>query len=113
VRLKALFLLAELDASCLQVVKVRYPESYHRVVMERNAEWYRRFCLAFIRRRRGRYRKPRTIIKRCHVRRALLRVADGRTDGIYVGRLLEFIDGYEFEPVEPFEPAAEEDAVPF
>ncbi len=85
-------LLDELDAGRLEVCKVRGREGgYIRVVVEVNAEWYRQFCRQWEAPRR-RYPKPRTIIKRCHTRRGLEKIANGGGKGVYVERLTNFID---------------------
>lgn len=82
--------LAELDASWLEVCKIRKEDCWVRVAICRNTDWYRCFCRTFMRARR-RYRKPRTIIKRGLVRNALLHILDGRCETIYAGRLVEFM----------------------
>jgi hypothetical protein len=89
-------MLDELDFGYLEVVKVPASDGrggYIRVPVSVNAEWYSRFCRKFLVSRRH-YPKPRTIIRRCHTRRALERIASGRIDGVYVGRLLDFISWY-------------------
>jgi hypothetical protein len=40
----------------------------------------------------SRYRKPRTIIKRCWTRKALLHLIDGHNSTLYSGRLHDFIE---------------------
>lgn len=83
--------LEELDAGRLEVMKVPGSDGgYIRIPIEVNAEWYRRFCSQFETSRR-RYPKPRTIIKRCHTRRALEKLANGGGKGVYIERLLDFI----------------------
>ena len=92
VRQMARHLLSELDAGWLEVIKVPWRDGYKRALMSENTEWYREFCRQFeFCRKSRRYRKPRTIIKRCWTRTALLHLADGQNGTLYSGRLLDFI----------------------
>lgn len=50
---------------------------YVRVAVETNPEWYRDLCQKHMSRSR-RFPKPRTVIRRCHVLRALVLLADGQ-----------------------------------
>mgnify|MGYP001568633937 CR=1 FL=1 len=91
VRNMAARMLEELDGGWLEVCKVANNGGYIRVPVSVNAEWYRRFCRKYLRSRR-RYPKPRTIIRRTHVRAALLRIIDGREVHVNGHRLLEHIE---------------------
>lgn len=82
------------------VIKVpsREGQGYIRAVYQQNARWYRDFCGEYVMRRvgrmkrRSRYRKPRTIIKRCHTRTALLHLMAGKNSTLYSKRLVDFIE---------------------
>jgi len=89
-------LLEELESGWLEVCKCPSQQGgYIRVPVSVNAEWYRRFCKQFERPRR-RYPKLRTIIKRCHTVTALGKIIAGvEDDGVYVGRLIDWIDWIE------------------
>lgn len=88
----ARWLLEELESSRLEVCKVPGREGgYVRVCVSVNAEWYRGFCGDWVRPRRRRYRRPRTIIKRCHTVRALQRIVGGNPRGVYCERLLPLL----------------------
>ena len=81
-------MLDELEAGCLCVTKGPGASSgYVRIVLSQNADWYRRFCREWVRHRRDKRYKPRTIIKRCHTENALRRIIDGRAEGCYAERL--------------------------
>lgn len=85
-------LLDELEASSLVVCKVPSRKGgYIRIPVSVNAEWYQHFCRKWMGTRR-RYPKPRTIIKRCHTLRALRAIANGEQSGVYVERLMEFVE---------------------
>jgi hypothetical protein len=86
-------LLEELESGWLEVCKCPSNQGgYIRVPVSVNSEWYRKFCAQFEQRRR-KYPKPRTIIKRCHVIRALRKIIAGvESDGVYVGRLMDCIE---------------------
>lgn len=86
--------LDELDSSGLEVIKVpgRDGVGYVRAVCSRNPEWYREFCAWYVRPRRGRYRRPRTIIKRCWTRKGLLHLLAGNNSTMYSGRLMEYAE---------------------
>lgn len=86
-------LLDELDAGRLEVAKIRTENGYIRVHVSVNAEWYSRFCANHLASRR-RYRKPRTIIRRCHTRRALQELAEGRCHSLYAQRIRDFIEDW-------------------
>lgn len=81
-------LLEELDGGWLEVKKVSNGHGYVRRVFMENTKWYRGFCRAFRRVRRGRFR---TFIKRCHTREALLRISRGEKVGVYKERLEPFL----------------------
>lgn len=96
-------LLADLDAGHLHVAKVRAgrDSGYVRVVIQYNSDWYRCFCRKHETRRRSRAsRKPRTIVKRCHTRKALLHLAAGKNSTLYSSRLIEFIERWVAESEE-------------
>jgi hypothetical protein len=60
---------------------------YVRVAVETNPEWYRELCESH-KSARGRFPKPRTIIRRCDVLRALVLLADGqRVETTYAERI--------------------------
>ena len=85
-------LLDELESGYLEVCKIPSPHGgYIRVPVSVNTEWYSRFCRRHTKGRR-RYPKHRTIIRRCHTRAALRRMAAGDIRGLYAERLLDFID---------------------
>lgn len=88
----AIEMLEELESGYLEVCKVPGRDGgYVRVAVSVNCEWYSRFCRRFLVSRR-RYPKLRTIIRRCHTIRALQRIATGKVDGVYVKRLMPFIE---------------------
>lgn len=88
----ALHLLDELDSGCLTVAKIPSVHGgYVRVPTSINAPWYSAFCKEYMTTRR-RYPKPRTLIRRCHARKALERIIAGTTEGVYIERLLEFME---------------------
>jgi hypothetical protein len=87
-------MLFDLQAYELEVVLVPAPDPRHsghkiRVAQNQNARWYQEFCAQYRSNRRG--RKWRTRIKRRETIRALENILDGKTEGLYVERLLEFI----------------------
>lgn len=86
-------LLEELDGNYLEVMKLDTGNGMRRLAISKNAEWYSCFCKKFLRNRR-RYPKFRTYIKRCHTRHALLKIIDGQREGLYVERLLDFIESW-------------------
>jgi hypothetical protein len=94
VRAKASRLLAEFREGYLSVAKVpgRFG-GYIRVPMSVNAEWYQRFCRKYMSTRK-RYPKTRTIIRRFATERGLQNVIAGKTTGIYVERLIAFIEDW-------------------
>lgn len=60
---------------------------YVRVAVETNPEWYRELCENHKSRSR-RFPKPRTMIRRCDVLRALVLLADGQQPGtLYAERI--------------------------
>lgn len=94
-RIPALRMLAELYASHLEVVKRRSPRGgYVRVVTSVNCDWYRRFCAAYRSTRTRRNRAFDTMIRRQWTIAALRRIAAGATAGVYVERLLPFVEDY-------------------
>ena len=86
-------MLDELDGGYIEVMKIDTGNGMRRVVISKNAEWYSHFCKKFLRNRR-RYPKYRTYIKRCHTRHALLKIIGGETRGLYVERLLNFMESW-------------------
>lgn len=93
-------LLDELESTWLEVVLIPAPDPRHtghciRVAHQHNPLWYKAFCLKY-NRSRNRYRKPDTLINRAHTIRALRNMINGKTSGIYVERLKEFIDEYKW-----------------
>jgi len=93
-------MLEELDSHCLQVEVAPAPEPKHlvhyvRVVVCKNAPWYRRFCAQFPSSRRDQNRKGRTAIRRRETRRALERLIAGLPAGpVYGPRLIEAARAY-------------------
>jgi hypothetical protein len=87
-RVVAREMLAELEANYLHVAKVPIPNGYKRVVVSFNAWWYRDFCGDWLRDRGGRYRKPRTMIRRQHTIRAMKEIISGYCVTEYAKRLL-------------------------
>lgn len=84
----------ELESSYPETIKIPGREGgYVRCPVSVNAEWYHHFCEQFKASRR-RYPKPRTIIKRGHVLKALDRLANGNTDGVYAERLVGFAEDW-------------------
>jgi len=72
----------------LEVAK--FPSSrggYTRICISVNAAWYQEFCQSYTRARRGRFRRPRTFIKRQCTIEALRRMIGGNTSGVYAERL--------------------------
>ncbi len=90
----AIEMLEELQSHCLIVIKVQKENGgWIRVCLDVNPPWYRDFCASYQRSRR-RYPKSRTIIKRCCTINALKRLAAGKKNGIYIERLLPFVEEY-------------------
>jgi len=88
-------MLFELESNCLEVVLVPASEQRHdghraRAVQYANAAWYRKFCALYSSNRKG--SKVRTRIKRRETIAALKRIIEGETKGVYVERILNFID---------------------
>jgi hypothetical protein len=84
----ALQMLDDLESQQLEVVKV----GTCRFAISSNPDWYSRLCESYKRRRR-RYPRPRTIIKRSRVIKVLSQVANGCvTAAIYYERLKPFIE---------------------
>lgn len=84
-------MLDELQSNWLEVCKIPTDDGrYKRVVMRRNADWYREFCGDFISYRHGRARRPRTLIKRYLTEAALRGLIEGRCDTVYQQRLLPY-----------------------
>jgi predicted Rdx family selenoprotein len=86
-------LLSELDAGWLEVCKVPGREGgYVRIVCGVSCQWYRRLCASYPSPRCRRWRKPRTLIKRCHTRTSLLKLAAGQDCGpVYRERLEPYL----------------------
>jgi hypothetical protein len=81
----------ELRNSRLEVCKIRSFDGWIRIPITSNPAWYSRLCANWERRRR-RYPKPRTIIKRQQTIRSLDRISHGMKCGrTYWERLLPII----------------------
>lgn len=82
-------LLAELKSSRLEVIR----KGFTRVAIGQNADWYRDFCAAYARNRRG-WKKHKTLIERQHTIRALNHLIHGTTpqSPIYCERLEPYIE---------------------
>lgn len=96
-------MLFELESNYLEVVLVPAREQRHsthciRAVQYENAAWYRKFCEQYPSARKG--TKIRTRIKRRETIDALQKILNGVTSGIYVERLLDFIEAEEKENLE-------------
>ncbi len=63
-----------------------------RVVFQRNAKWYREFCALYPSSREYKGSKFKTLIKRRETMNALGRIIDGVGGGLYVERILDFMD---------------------
>lgn len=88
-------MLLELEANRLEVVLIPAPEKRHvghcvRAVQDANPEWYRKFCAEYPSARKG--TRIRTRIKRQATINALKRILEGETRGVYVERLLDFLE---------------------
>ena len=73
-RIAAALMLDELKSSRLEVIKQRSENGFARTVVSSNALWYRDLCSQYIGRRGqkgGKARRPRTIIRRRDIKRAL------------------------------------------
>lgn len=86
-------MLWELLGNSLEVVLIPAPEQRHsnhciRVAQYVNPVWYQKFCALYP---PGYRTRCSTIIKRSQVIRALEQIIEGKTTGIYVERLREFI----------------------
>lgn len=97
IRKAAQRMLEELKAGWLEVIKVRTEDGWKRVVCNRNAEWYWAFCADHISHRHGKFRRPRTYIKRGATVKALTRLIDGEIETIYARRLLPYAYQYAAE----------------
>jgi len=87
------YMLEELESGWLEVAKVpSHQGGYVRVCMSVNCDWYRAFCRAYEGFRLSRrWKRPRTIVKRCHAIAALKRIMAGEMDSVYAERLEPFI----------------------
>lgn len=88
-------MLWELETNYLEVVLIPASEQRHsghciRAVQNANCGWYKDFCSLFPSGRKG--RKIRTRIKRRETVRALKKIIAGKTEGVYVERLLRLIE---------------------
>lgn len=87
-------MLDDLDRCKLHVIKIRKDGGWVRLAIESNPDWYRNFCSEYMKRRR-KYPKIRTLIKRCHTINALRKIAnDSDIMTPYVCRLLPYVDDY-------------------
>ncbi len=92
---KAAIFLSELESGRLIVAKwIGKEGTYVRGAVEKNAEWYSKFCSLYSHRHSRRYPKVRTFIKRQWTIRALERLKRGENAGLYAARLLAFIESY-------------------
>lgn len=100
-------MIAELLERRLEVCLIPAPEPRHhghfiRACSEANADWYRRFCKKYLSSRKDQNRKGRTLIKRqCTIEALEVIIKETRRHGlhvlrfkrgIYVNRLLDFIE---------------------
>lgn len=92
IRQAALLMRDELMSNRLHVVKIKTGDGYIRVAIGQSPRWYSDLCREHERRRRKRYRRHRTIIKRCHTLRALERISAGRNGTVYAERLLPYVE---------------------
>lgn len=94
------YLLDELARGSHEVVLIPAPDPQHsghkiRMIQSHNARWYREFADQFQScRGKGakRMKRPRTFIKRLYMEAALIRMTEGDFSGVYVERLLSFIN---------------------
>lgn len=85
-------LLGELDHMRLSVIKFRKDDVFIRAAITHNPHWYHRLCQQHLKGRK-RFPKPRTIIRRAHVEKALRRFLAGKANGyIYDERIRGVID---------------------
>ena len=90
-------MLDELETFQISVVLVDAPEKRHsehkiRMVEIQNPKWYRDFCSLYRSARNDRSTRFHTAIKRAWTIKALKRIIAGETSGVYVERLLDFIE---------------------
>lgn len=88
-------MLWDLRGNSLEVVLIPAPAPKHsnhciRAVQYANANWYRKFCSLYPGNRK-RAKAHDTMIKRQWTEKALVQILEGKTKGVYVERLLEFI----------------------
>lgn len=87
-------MLDELLKRRLVVVKVKRDDVTIRSATETNPEWYQVFCGEYMKRRK-KYPKLRTYIKRCWTIKALTDIAnDSNKMTIYIQRLLPYVVDY-------------------
>lgn len=86
----AALMLDELRSNRLTVVKT---PDYKRKAVECNARWYSDFCKSYERLRRRRWRKARTIIKRCHTIATLEKIIRGTANpsSVYTQRIMDLL----------------------
>lgn len=79
----------ELDSQRLWVIKIpsREGEGYVRVPLTQNPLWYQQLCSEYEKKRK-RYPKPRTYIKRINTLKALRRISFGNFRGVYAERII-------------------------
>lgn len=94
IKTTARVMLDELQAGSLEVAKVPIENGYKRVVCNQNTEWYREFCNDHISYKHGRFRRPRTFIKRRDTERALTRIMEGKLNSVYAVRLLPYVEKF-------------------
>lgn len=88
-RIAAEYMLREMSEQKLQVKKRPTDTGYVRDVISHNPWWYSELCEAHKNvRTNGRWKRPRTFIKRVQVVRSLRRIASGHhVTGVYADRL--------------------------
>ena len=94
VRINSAKVMLQLMRECrLRVIKVKSEPRDIRVAVEENCEWYKVFCATYMTSRNG-YPRERTIIRREATMRSLGRIVNGQFQGVYIDRLLPFVDQF-------------------
>ena len=93
IRQAAAEMAAEFAAQKLEVCKLPTDGGYIRVVVCPSPVWYQKLCRKHEFQRRRRYKKARTIIKRCDTLRTLQRIAAGiaNTSTAYYSRIIPYV----------------------
>ena len=90
----AAHMLDDLSHNRLCVIKIRKDDTWVRLPIESNPDWYSKFCNEYMKKRK-RYRKLRTFIKRRHVISALYKILnDSNIITPYINRLLPYVSDY-------------------